>query len=366
MSVKTPIYLDCNATAPLRPQAIAKMAELLALPSNPSSVHSFGRLAKKHLEDARKTIAESIVVWANEVVFTASGTEANATALLSFPERRILVSAIEHSSVLKLAEKLGGEFIKIDENGVVSLSDLEQKLAENPKLAVVSIMLANNETGVVQPISEAAQICKKYGAILHCDAVQALGKIPVDFSLLGLDMLTISAHKCGGAVGAAALVVKNNRPIKPLLIGGGQELGRRAGTENIASIVAFAEAVQNFDFAQMRKLRIFLSVMENEIETAGGIIIGKNSPRLPNTSNIIMPKVDNQVQLMNFDLGGFAVSAGSACSSGKVEISGVLLAMGLPKDVASCAIRVSGGWNSSEEEIKKFTSAWLGLKARLT
>ena len=372
------IYLDYNATAPMHPRALTKMQEWLGVPANPSSVHSYGRAAKKELENARKVIAEAVSAWQNEVIFTASGTEANATALSSFPERRVLVSAIEHSSVLSVSSLREGvadaaihnnnkDWIALASprnDGVISLADLEQKLADNQQLALVSVMLANNETGVIQPIAEIAEICKKHGAILHCDAVQALGKIPVDFSLLGADMLTISAHKCGGAVGAAALIVKNNLTIKPLLTGGGQEMGRRAGTENIAAIAAFATAVENFNFVQMQNLRGWFAEMEQELEQAGAIIIGKNSPRLPNTSCIAMPNSDNQTQLINFDLGGFAVSAGSACSSGRVANSHVLLAMGIPKEIASTAIRISGGWNTTHEEIQKFTKQWRALRLR--
>ncbi len=362
------IYLDYNATAPMHPRAISALQLWLGVPANPSSVHSFGRAAKKGLEDARKTIAEAISAWANEVIFTSSGTEANNMALLGFPERRLLVSAVEHSSVLGTLDlelgirELG---IRVKENGVIDLSDLEKKLASDPRPALVSVMLANNETGVIQPIAEVAEICKKYGALLHCDAVQALGKISLDFSLLGTDMMTISAHKCGGGVGAAALIVKNNLAIKPLIIGGGQELGRRAGTENIAAIAAFAAAVENIDLAQMKNLRGWLDDMENKMKSAGGIIIGADADRLPNTSCVAMRGASNEVQLMNFDLAGFAVSAGSACSSGRVEVSKTLLAMGIPKETAVSSIRISGGWNSKESEIQAFTQNWLKLAARL-
>ncbi len=360
-----PIYLDYNATAPLRPQAYARMQELLVIPANPSSVHSLGRTAKKHLENSRKIIAEALSAWPNEIIFTASGTEANNTALSGFPERRLLISAAEHSSVLRHPMVTTDNLIAVDENGIINLSDLEARLAENPQPALVSIMLANNETGVIQPISEIAAICKKYGALLHTDAVQALGKIPVDFSLLGADMLTISAHKCGGAVGAAALVVKNNLVIKPLLSGGGQELGRRAGTENIAAIAAFAEAVAAIDLGDMQNLRLWLDEMEKQIQAKGGIVFGANAQRIPNTSCIAMPDIGNEVQLIDFDLKGYAVSAGSACSSGRIEKSHVLLAMGVPAELASCAIRVSIGWNSTQSEIQNFTEAWLKLADRL-
>ncbi len=355
------IYLDYNATAPLHPQALAKMQEWQLLPANPSSVHGFGRAAKKQLEDARKIIAESISAWPNEIIFIGSGTEANVTVLRGFPGRRLLVSTIEHSSVLKGIN----DIIEVDANGIINLAELEQKLAADSKPALVSVMLANNEIGVIQPIAEVAAICKKYGALLHCDAVQALGKIPVDFSLLGADMLTISAHKTGGALGAATLVIKNSISIRPLLTGGGQELGRRAGTENIAAISAFAAAVEVIDLAKMQKLRTWLDTMEKQMLQVGGVVFCGNAQRLPNTSCVAMPYVGNEVQLIDFDLNNYAVSAGSACSSGRIEKSHVLLAMGVAPELAACAIRVSGGWNTTEDEIKKFTESWLRLAGRL-
>jgi cysteine desulfurase len=355
------IYLDYNATAPLHPRALANMQEWLAVPTNPSSVHNFGRAAKKQLEDARKIIAEAISAWPNEIIFTGSGTEANATALNGFPQRRLLVSAIEHSSILKNVQ----DTISVDANGIINLDDLGNKLQADARPALVSVMLANNETGVIQPIAEIASICKKYGALLHSDAVQALGKIPVDFSLLGADMLTISAHKAGGPLGAAALALKNNLAVKPLLTGGGQELGRRAGTENIAAISAFAAAVEAIDYRKMKSLRASLEEMEKQMQTAGGVVFAGGAARLPNTTCVAMPYVGNEVQLIDFDLNNYAVSAGSACSSGRIEKSHVLLAMGVAPELAQCAIRVSAGWNTSEDEIKKFTESWLKLAGRL-
>lgn len=384
------IYLDYNATAPVRPEVILRMQEMRAVPANPSSVHRFGREAKKHLENARKIIADAISAWPTEIMFTGSGTEANATALRG-TGRRVLVSAVEHSSILKpsslveesrvegnsphtqasnmLQQSLlpnppspggRGNIIPVDANGIVDLAALEKMLAGAP--ALVSVMLANNETGVIQPIREISELCKKHGALLHTDAVQGLGKIPVDFATLGCDMMTISAHKCGGAVGAAALVVRRDLPITPLLVGGGQELGRRAGTENIAAIAGFARAVELFDFAHMKKLRGWLDKMEKEM---AAMVFGQLAPRLPNTSYVAMPGVGNEVQLMDFDLKGFAVSAGSACSSGRIEISHVLTAMGAPRELAGSAIRVSGGWATTEVEICRFTDAWKSTCERL-
>ena len=352
------IYLDYNATAPLRPQVIERMSELMAAPSNASSVHSYGRAAKKTLEDARKTIAEAISAFPNEVVFCASGTEANNWALSSQPTRQVLVSAVEHSSILKRHPGAGrDDNIAVSSDGIIDLNALSAMLSEN---MLVSVMLANNETGVIQPIQEIAALCKQRGALLHCDAVQALGKIPLDFTHLGVDMMTISAHKMGGPLGAAALIVRQNLATQPLLMGGGQELGRRAGTENIPAIAGFAQAVELIDLAHMQQLRAWL----NELEE-GAITFGKEAPRLPNTSCIAMPGVSSEVQLMNFDLQHIAISAGSACSSGRIEPSHVLLAMGVDKALAGNAIRVSGGWGTKKAEIDQFKDAWNVLKNRM-
>lgn len=362
---KNHTYLDYNATAPVYPEVSARMQEILAFPSNPSSVHYYGREAKKHLENARKAIADAVSAWPNEVIFMGSGTEANNTALRCVvPERQLLVSAIEHSSVMKARND--ALLLPVDSNGRLKLDALEAALINaDAQLALVSIMLANNETGVIQPVAEASAICKKYGAILHCDAVQGLGKTPVDFGALGVDMMTISAHKCGGPTGAAALVIRRDLPMKALLTGGGQELGRRAGTENLAAIAGFAVAVEKSASANMAKLREWLNALENTVEKHGGTVFGKNAARLPNTSCITMPGASNEVQLMDFDLKGFAVSAGSACSSGRIEVSHVLTAMGADTKLAGSAIRVSGGWATNEQDIHAFTQSWISSCERL-
>lgn len=355
-----PIYLDYNATAPLRPEVIEKINEIMAHPANPSSPHSFGRAAKKHLEDARVVIADSINVFVDEVIFTSSGTESNTTALLGFPDRRVLVSAIEHSSGLKANPN--AEYIPVTSDGVVDLAALDAMLSASNKPALVSVMFANNETGVLQPIAEVSALCKKYHALFHCDAVQGYGKLPVDFSSMGVDMLSLGAHKCGGPVGAAALVVRRDLPFKQLLKGGAQELNRRASTVNVPAVAGFAVAVEKYDLAQMQKLRGWLDAMEAE---TGAVVFGKNVARMPNASMLAMPGVTNQTQLIDFDLQGFAVSAGSACASGKLQGSSVLHAMGVPESLAVCAIRVSLGWNSREQDVKGFTAAWLQTYNRL-
>lgn len=347
-------YLDYNATAPLRPEVRERMMEVLAEPSNPSSVHHYGRLAKKHLEAARKTIAEAISAFTHEIIFTASGTEANAMAMRGIAGRMVLASAVEHSSVLKHAQHI----IPVDVQGIVRLDALDDMLARMPDV-LVSVMLANNETGVVQPVREVAELCKKHGALLHCDAVQGLGKIAVDFTALGADMLTIAGHKMGGPVGAAALVARQHLPVAPLLAGGGQEMNRRAGTENVAAIAGFAKAVERIDFAHMKRLRGWLDDMEKQLPKA--TLFGAPMERLPNTTCIALPPITQEVLLMKMDLAGYAVSAGSACSSGRIEPSHVLLAMGVEKAVAGSAIRISGGWATSEAEIQGITQVLSAL-----
>lgn len=387
------IYLDYNATAPLRPEVAERITELLSCgPLNASSVHSHGRHAKKILEESRQKLAEIFGVFTRELMFTASASEANHMALLGFPERRLIVSAIEHSSVLSLFDRPffpssprrqgpeasaqaawdprlrrndeAGMKISVDGNGIISLSSLEAALTESPIPAIVSIMLANNETGVIQPIRDVAELCHEHGALLHVDAVQALGKIPFDFSTLQADLMTIAGHKCGGPVGAAALLIKDGLPLQPLFTGGGQELRRRAGTENIPAIAGFALAAELAQHvSHMKEIERWRDVMEAEVlqTTAEAVIFGKDTPRLPNTSCLAMPGVSQEVQLMHFDLSGIAVSAGSACSSGRIEPSHVLSAMGIEPELAGSAIRASAGWATKEEDFQKFSQSWKTL-----
>jgi cysteine desulfurase len=364
------IYLDYNATAPLRPEVRAAMEALAGAPLNPASVHGVGRAAKKHLEDARAGIAQALSAFPNEVIFVGSGSEANNMVLRAFAgERALLVSAIEHASISKTASLLGAATVPVDGNGVVNLTMLEAQLKALGRPALVSVMLANNETGVIQPIAEVACIAHTHGALVHCDAVQALGKTTLDWGLLGVDMLTVSGHKCGGPVGAAALLVRNDLPIKPLITGGGQELGRRAGTENIPAIVGFAEAVkQAVRGEQAKEWLEWREWLEATLLQAApeAQIFGSNATRLPNTLQISMPGVKSETQLMNFDLAGFAVSAGSACSSGRVAASSVLLAMGVTPEIAETAIRISWGWGTTHAEVEAFAEAWKAAYLRIT
>lgn len=360
-------YLDYNATAPLRPTVLAAMHEVEGFPLNPSSIHESGRAAKKLLEDNRKAIADAVSVFPNEVMFVGSGSEANNMVLRGF-DRPILISAVEHASILKTGSLLGADTLPVDENGIVKLDVLAKKLEALGKPALVSVMLANNETGVIQPIAEIADIVHSHGGLLHTDAVQAVGKIVIDFGLLKADMMTIGAHKAGGPVGVAALILRNDLPIKPMVTGGGQELGRRAGTEDVVKIEGFATLMQEVAKApeakRLAELRDMLETQLKVIEPHAHVF-GSNVTRLPNTLLIAMPRVKSETQLMNFDLAGFAVSAGSACSSGRIEPSHVLKAMGIPEETASCAIRISIGWNTLENDLISFASAWKNTYERL-
>ncbi len=354
----TNIYLDYNATCPLLPQAQAAMVEVLAQPLNPSSTHAFGRTAKKHLEDARRVIANAVSAFANEVIFTSGGTEANNLALRGVKAPAVLVAATEHASVLQAVPN--AQRLAVNPNGLLDLAALDKALKAAPN-ALVSVMLVNNETGVIQPIAEITRIVRAAGGLLHVDASQALGKIPVDMGALGADMLTLCAHKFGGPQGAGALVVQQKLAVAAQMLGGGQELRRRAGTENLVGIVGFAAAVQHAP--NLAHLATWRDAMEAELKAQGAEIYGAHAPRVGNTSSIRMVGISNETQLMHFDLSGVAVSAGSACSSGRVEASHVLTAMGAG-DGASQTIRVSMGWNTQESDLQAFVAAWKALRER--
>lgn len=355
------VYMDANATTPPCAPAQAAMEAALRTLGNPSSVHRFGRSARALVDRARIQVARLVGARAEEVVFVAGGTEANNLALASRRERPLIVSGIEHDSVLKPAEMASARILRIARNGQVDLDDLAAALREAGCPAFVSIMLANNETGVIQPVRAAADLVHAAGGLLHCDASQAPGRIAVDMSGLGADLLTLSAHKMGGMLGAGALVVKGDHAVRPLLVGGGQEKYRRAGTENVPAIAAFGAAAEEArlgeDVARITRLR---SRLESRLAELGdGIaILGAGSPRLPNTTCVAIAGKSSETLVMALDLAGYAISAGSACSSGKVRPSPVALAMGYGDEIARSAIRISLGWWNSEAEID-------GLVARL-
>jgi cysteine desulfurase len=291
------------------------------------------------------------------VVFTSGGSEANNMALKGAPVERLIVSATEHPSVLEAATASGKkvEILPVTYQGVVDLGALEEMLP-GPK-ALVSVMLANNETGVIQPVSDIVRLAQAQGALVHTDAVQALGKIPVNFGLLGVDMMTLSAHKLGGPVGAGALTIRDGLAVDALIHGGGQELRRRAGTENLVSISGFGAVAQT---------RQDVKPLRDRLEAAleGAVVFGAGANRLPNTLCFAMPGMKAETLLMAFDLEGIAVSSGSACSSGKVAKSHVLAAMGVAQEISQGAIRVSLGWNTTEGQIDTFIAAWRKIIAR--
>ena len=366
--MKHAVYMDYNATAPLRPAAGDAMNEALEITGNPSSVHRFGRLARRVVEEARGQVASLVGAEANEVIFTSGGTEANNLALGSVDGAGIVVSAAEHDSVLGAAP--GATIAPVDGQGVLDLEALERLLQENPKAppGLVSVMLANNETGVIGPVAAAAEIAHANGALLHCDAVQAAGRIAIDMASLGADLLTLSAHKMGGPQGAGALVARGGVTVVPAQLGGGQERGFRAGTENVAAIAGFGAAcdLARDDIADQSRLAVWRDDLEARIGACApdAKVFGAGAGRLGNTSCFTMPGVASETQVMALDLAGIAVSAGAACSSGKVGVSHVLRAMGANEAAASSAIRVSLGWRSRAGDIDQFIEAWRALHAR--
>ncbi len=360
------VYLDYNASAPIRPAAAAAVNEALALGGNPSSVHGPGRTARALLERSREAVAALAGAEPAQVIFTSGGTEANNLALVRAAGRRALVSAGEHDSVLRALPD--AERVPLGADGRVDLAALAELLASQPVPAVLSLMLANNETGVIQPVADAARLAREAGVPVHCDAVQAAGKIPLDFAALGVGALSLSAHKLGGPPGVGALLVAGDYPLAPLLRGGGQERRRRAGTENLPGIAGFGaaarEAAEGLEaFARLARLRDRLEAGIKSIAPEARVF-GAEAPRLANTSCLVMPGVKAETQVMAFDLAGLAVSAGAACSSGKVEASHVLGAMGVGAEAADSAIRVSLGWASVPEDVEALVEAWEGLYSR--
>ncbi|HET6156852.1 MAG TPA: cysteine desulfurase family protein [Dongiaceae bacterium] len=352
------VYMDANASMPPCASALAAMEAALRVTGNPSSVHGFGRAARALVDRARAQVAQLAGAKAENVIFTAGGTEANNLALNSRGERPLIVSGIEHHSVLKPAEMAGARILRVQRNGQVDLDDLGAALGAAGRPAFVSIMLANNETGVIQPVRAAADLVHAAGGVLHCDASQAPGRIALDMGELGADLLSVSAHKMGGVLGAGALVMKGDLAFRPILIGGGQEKFRRAGTENVPAIAAFGAAAEearvNTHGARVATLRDRFEAQLGE----GIAILGADAPRLPNTACIAVAGKSSETLVMALDLAGYAISAGSACSSGKVRPSHVATAMGYGEEIARSAIRISLGWWNNEAEID-------GLAARL-
>jgi len=374
----TAVYLDHAASAPLRPEAReALLAFLDGRFGNPSSIHRFGREARAALEDARARLARVIGADPAEIVFTRAGTEADNLAILGRARAGlgmpVAVSAIEHKAVLASAHAASDwdadlYLLSVDGEGVVRMDDLDASAANRP--SVVSVMWANNEVGTLQPVAEVGALCQEAGVVFHSDAVQALGKVPVRVDEVPVDLLAFSAHKVGGPKGVGALYVRRGTRLHPLLFGGGQERGMRPGTEDVAGAVAFAAAAEGAEaeretaMARIGALRDRLEVGLRE-SVPGLVVNAAGAPRLPTISNLSVPGADPELLLMGLDLEGIAASSGSACSSGAVEPSHVLTAMGIPRELAGPSIRFSLGWTTTEDDVARVLEVFPRVAARV-
>jgi len=359
-------YLDWNANAPMRPEAVDATSAALRWCGNPSSVHAYGRRARQAINEAREAVARLVNPAPEDVIFTSGGTEANNLALRAFPDRRVIVSAIEHESEFAAAPDAAR--LAVNPDGVVALDALERWLASDARPALVSVMFANNETGAIQPVAEVGRIAHQHGALFHCDAVQGPGKAQVDFQAIGADLMTISGHKIGGPMGTGALIARSTLPLQPLVRGGGQERNRRGGTENFPGIVGFGAAA-GLAAAEAGAYR-GVGELRDEAErrlcalATDAVVFARAAPRLPNTINISMPSVAAATQVIALDLAGVMVSAGAACSAGKVTRSHVLDAMGVAPALAESAIRISLGWTTSAADIDQLVDGWGALYSR--
>ena len=354
------LYLDHAATSPLRPEARDAFLHASDMGGNPSSVHSLGRKAKVRMEDARASILRALnATGAAGLVFTSGGTEANALALHQARDfDYVVVSEGEHDSIHAGAVAVGKpvEYVPLTKEGSADLDALGTVLSQQAGRAFVCLMLANNETGVISDIAKAAAIVAANSGWLHVDAVQALGKIDVDFSALGADSISISAHKVGGGQGIGALVYNRDRTIKPVIVGGGQELGLRAGTENVPGIAAFAAAVEASG-AVDAAVSAAQAEVEGKLKALGVVVVGEDAARVPGLLNIAQLHWASNLQLIHMDMAGICVSSGSACSSGKVKASRVAAAMGRP-DLADKVLRISAGWTTKPEDWQRFYDVW--------
>ncbi|HEX6750054.1 MAG TPA: cysteine desulfurase family protein [Longimicrobium sp.] len=375
---ETAIYLDYAASAPLRPEAREAMLSFLdGRWGNPSSIHRFGREARAALEDARARLARVIGASPAEIVFTRAGTEADDLAILGrarmVPGAPVAVSAIEHKAVLASAHAAEAEgaplvLLPVDGDGVVRMDAVDAALER--KLAVVSVMWANNETGALQPVAEIAARCRAAGAVFHSDAVQALGKVPVRVDEVPADLVAFSAHKLGGPKGIGALFVRRGTQLRPLLFGGGQERGLRPGTEDVAGAAGFAaaaEAAEAVREAEMARIAALRDRLEEGLRARvpGLAVNAAGAPRLPTVSNVSVPGADPEALLVSLDLQGIAVSSGSACASGAVEPSHVLTAMEIPAALAGPSVRFSLGWGTTDAEIDRVLDVFPAIAERV-
>ncbi|MFN3960194.1 MAG: cysteine desulfurase family protein [Parvularculaceae bacterium] len=370
-------YLDHNATTAVRPEAIEAVVAAMRKVGNSSSVHAEGRAARAVVEEAREKLRALINAPVNGVIFTSGGTEAIHYALNGTVRtgavKRIFVSAIEHAAVPGNAAETGVpvETIPATREGHADLGWLRDRLktydARRDGGFLVCLMVANNETGVIQPVAEAADIAHEKGGLLFADAAQAVGKIPVNFVMSGADLMAVTAHKFGGPVGVGALIAGPNLPLHPVMRGGGHEENRRAGTHNVPAIAGLGAACEcaPATIAKGAAIAALRDRMQNAAKAAGAVIWGKDAARLPGTLSLSAPGFPAPTQLMAMDLAGVAISSGSACSSGKAKPSHVLKAMGADEALAACGIRVSLGWNSTDADADAFCREWPAAYARV-
>lgn len=365
--MKERIFLDNNATTKIADEVLQAMTKAYAEPLNSSSIHYFGRTATRLSNSARENVKKLLGAANYQVVFTSGGTESNNLAIFGLKNYPVITCAIEHPAVYNVALQKNGKIAKVNSDCVVDIADLEEKIKElGTKNFIVSIMLANNETGVIQPIKEIARLVHSYGGLMHSDIVQATGKIDINLEDLNVDMASVSSHKLNGPQGVGCLLVRKTLDIDPILFGSAQEGGKRPGTLNIAGAVGLGEACRLATdkiakYKELAKLRDYLE--ESMLKVAGDdlVIFGKNVERLPNTSYIATKGLDNQTQLIDFDLNGIAVSIGAACSSGSSKPSRVLAAMNVSDDLAKNTVRISLGLENTKDQIDKFIEVWTNL-----
>jgi cysteine desulfurase len=368
------IYLDSNATMPLYPKVIEAMTAQLAYTGNASAVHSFGREARRDIEAARRKLAQILNCDTGKIIFNSGATEGNNTVLHAFQGQKIYISAIEHAAIYDVIPD--APRIPVTAQGIVDIDALHDMIATHGAPDLICVMLANNETGVIQPIAEISKIARACGAYIHVDAAQCLGRMPIDLSQMDIDFMTVSAHKMGGAQGVGALILAGcgteTCPISPVLIrGGGQEKNQRAGTENVAGIVGFGvaaeQALQELEQMDMR-LKMRQDFEQSLRNIAPEIVIyGEDAPRLWNTIKFAVPNISMPAStwLMNFDLHGIALSSGSACSSGKVHAGHVMQAMGVDPIIGKSALRLSMGWHTTSKDLEQFLDIFEKIYQRL-